>query len=142
MADVNFFSEGISFSVPRPIKTRKWIRSVIREEKGQLINLNYIFCTDDYLLLLNEQYLNHKTLTDIITFDQSSDPTLIEADIFISVDRVRENATERNISFETELDRVMIHGVLHLLGYGDKRNEEKAEMRKKEDAYLSLRDKI
>lgn len=88
---------------------------------------------------MNIQYLNHKTYTDIITFDNSEAPKLLEGDIFISVDRVKENAEKLKIPFVHELHRVMIHGVLHLLGYSDKTPRKKAEMRKKEDAYLSLR---
>jgi probable rRNA maturation factor len=140
MADIDFFSEGINqFKVPKPIRTRRWIRSVIRKEKRTLSHLNFIFCSDEYLLSINQQYLRHNTFTDIITFDNSEEPRTIEGDIFISVERVRENADTRQIAFEDELNRVMVHGVLHLIGYKDKSNDDKALMRKKEDAYLSLR---
>lgn len=140
MPDIEFFTQDISFKVPKPRKTKAWIRSAIQKEKKQLSHLNYIFCSDQYLLGLNEQYLNHKTLTDIITFDHSDESDRIEGDIFISVERVGENADKLGVSFEEELNRVMIHGVLHLVGYGDKSPTEKSRMRKKEDAYLSLRD--
>jgi rRNA maturation RNase YbeY len=140
MADIDFFSEGINqFKVPKPIRTRRWIRSVVKKEKKALSHLNFIFCSDEYLLSINQQYLRHNTFTDIITFDNSEEPRTIEGDIFISVERVRENADTRQIAFEDELNRVMVHGVLHLIGYKDKSNDDKALMRKKEDAYLSLR---
>jgi probable rRNA maturation factor len=140
MADVDFFFEDINqFKVPKPIRTRRWIRSVIRKEKRTLSHLNFIFCSDEYLLSINQQYLRHNTFTDIITFDNSEEPRTIEGDIFISIERVRENADTRQIAFEDELNRVMVHGVLHLIGYKDKSNDDKALMRKKEDAYLSLR---
>ena len=88
---------------------------------------------------INEKYLKHNTLTDIITFNQSTDQNLIEADIFISIERIRENSKKLNIPFKEELHRVMIHGVLHLLGFNDKIDPEKKEMRKKENHYLALR---
>jgi probable rRNA maturation factor len=105
-----------------------------------LINeINYIFCSDSYLLSLNKGFLKHNTLTDIITFDNSEGTGSMEGEIYISIERVKENATKYDVSFEDELNRVMIHGILHLLGYKDKKPSEKALMRKKEEAYLSLR---
>jgi len=101
-------------------------------------DLNFVFCSDDYLLRMNQEYLNHKTLTDIITFDNSEEEGTIGGDIFISVDRVRENSVVFQSGLESELHRVMIHGVLHLSGYSDKSTHDKASMRGKEDAYLSL----
>ena len=141
MARVEFFSQDITFKFPKPRKTSLWIQRVIQKEKKELVHLNYILCSDLYLLSINEQYLKHKTLTDIITFDNSDDPALIEGDIFISAERVRENSVELGTSFEEELMRVVVHGVLHLLGYRDKTPLQKSIMRKKEDAYLSLRNK-
>ena len=142
MARVEFFSQDIAFKFPKPRKTRLWIQRVIQKEKKELVHLNYILCSDLYLLSINKQYLKHKTLTDIITFDNSDDPALIEGDIFISTERVRANSVELSTTFEEELMRVVIHGVLHLLGYRDKTPSEKSIMRKKEDAYLSLRNQI
>lgn len=101
--------------------------------------LNYIFCTDPYLHNINRRFLKHDTYTDIITFDNSTVQDFIEADIYISLDRVRENARKFNVTFDEELHRVMVHGLLHLAGYGDKSPSEKVLMKKKEDAYLSLR---
>jgi probable rRNA maturation factor len=138
MAAINFFSQLSSFKVPHPRKTAAWIQATIKKEKGKLRQLNFIFCSDEDLLKINIEYLNHKTYTDIITFD-TSDTGEIEGDIFISIDRVRENAGKLDLAFTDELHRVIIHGVLHLLGYTDKTPTKKKEMRKKEDAYLSLR---
>lgn len=139
MARINFFAQDISFKISRPRKTKQWIQDVLAREKKELVQLNYIFCSDAHLLLINKEYLNHNTLTDIITFDNSEAPGQIEGDIFISVERVAANAKELNIDFDDELHRVLIHGVLHLVGYGDKTSSEKLRMRKKEDACLSLR---
>jgi probable rRNA maturation factor len=139
MAIVNFFSEDISFKLPNSRKVSTWIQSVIKNEKRHVKELNYIFCSDDHLRQINIQYLNHHSFTDIITFDTSEDPDQLEGDIFISIDRVKENAQKFDVSFLDELNRVIIHGVLHLLGYSDKTLANRREMRKKEDAYLSLR---
>lgn len=142
MADIDFFSQDIPFKVPRPAKTRRWIREVISLERKALVHLNYIFCSDDHLLQMNQQYLQHDTFTDILTFDNSEQPGHIEGDVFVSIDRVSANAETLGVSFDEELHRVIIHGVLHLIGYGDKTSAEKALMRKKEDAYLSLRKRL
>ena len=138
MASINFFNQDISYKLPKARKTKEWIEGVIKREKKQLTHLNYIFCSDQHLLSINEQYLNHKTFTDIITFDTSDTPGKIEGDIFISIERVKANAVSFGTSLDHELHRVLIHGVLHLMGYGDKSRTEKVRMRKKEDAYLSL----
>jgi probable rRNA maturation factor len=138
MASINFFYQEIDFKVPFPRKTSQWIKEAIRKEKQSLNQLNYIFCDDNFLQQINEQYLNHKSLTDIITFDNRENQKEIEGDIYISVIRVRENARKFKVSFEEELRRVIIHGALHLLGYKDKTERSKKQMRKKEDAYLSL----
>jgi len=108
--------------------------------EGQSIGeINYIFCSDEYILSINEEYLNHDYYTDIITFDnRDNTQDDIEADIFVSVDRVQENAQMIQVPFDTELRRVMVHGLLHLLGYHDKSEEEISQMREKEEAYLSL----
>ncbi|MEQ8362132.1 MAG: rRNA maturation RNase YbeY [Cyclobacteriaceae bacterium] len=136
---VRFFSEEITFKLDHPRKTSTWIKEAIKKEKGQLDELNYIFCSDQYLLSINQQYLKHNTLTDIITFGHSEKGTPISGDIYISIERVKENAQHFEIPFEEELHRVIIHGILHLLGYKDKKSGDKALMRKKEEAYLSLR---
>lgn len=114
-----------------------WISSVIVSEDKQEGELNYIFCSDDYLLNINVQYLNHDTLTDIISFDYSVG-NLLQGDIFISIDRVKENATDFHVSFEEELKRVMIHGVLHYCGYKDKTPNDESIMRSKEEEKMSM----
>ena len=139
MAAVDFFNQDISFKLPQPRKTIRWIQEVIILESKELAHLNFIFCSDEYLLGINRQYLKHKTLTDIITFDYSEIDGPIEGDVFISIERVKANAKELVTEFDEEIHRVLIHGVLHLIGYSDKSVREKSRMRKKEDAYLSLR---
>jgi len=141
MGSVRFFSEEIHFKLKNPRKTASWIKAAIKREKRELIDLNYIFCDDEYLRGINEQFLNHNTYTDIVTFNYNPSVKEIEGEIYISIDRVTENATTFASDFETELHRVIIHGVLHLIGYKDKAKSEKALMRKKEDSYLSLRAK-
>jgi len=135
---IQFFSEDTDFKLPHPIKTRRWIKRVIEEEGFALNQLNYIFCSDEYLLDVNKEYLEHDYYTDIITFDNSEEEETIEGDLFISVDRIKNNAEQMNIPFETELKRVMIHGVLHLTGYDDTSEELKKEIRLKEDECLKL----
>ena len=139
MAQIDFFTQDVSFKLPKPAKIRLWIKTLIEVEKKRLVHLNYIFCSDLYLLGLNKQYLKHRTLTDTITFDTSEREGHIEGDIFISIERVEANAAELATTFDNELHRVLVHGVLHLIGYSDKTARQKSQMRKKEDAYLSLR---
>ena len=134
---IEFVSEDIDFEPSDVPALESWIRNIIDQEKCRLGFLNFIFCSDDFLLNLNEEYLGHDTLTDIITFPYQS-PPFIEGDVFISVERVRENAQDFGVPFDAELHRVMIHGVLHLCGYKDKTEEEQAVMRQKEDAALAL----
>lgn len=138
MASINYFSQKPRFKLKNPVKTSFWIKKTVKSEGATLISLNYIFCTDEYLKEINIQFLDHKTYTDIITFNYNPSETEIEGEIYISIDRVRENAETYNTDFPTELNRVMIHGVLHLLGYNDKTKSEKKAMREKEDSYLSL----
>jgi rRNA maturation RNase YbeY len=139
MAPVQFFSEETDFKLPHPRKTSTWIKSTILKERKALGHLNFIFCPDEYLRQINIEYLNHQTYTDIVTFDTSEVKGTIEGDIFISIDRVSENAEKFKRPFDEELHRVIIHGVLHLIGYGDKTKADKVKMRGKEDSYLSLR---
>lgn len=140
MASINFFSEKITFKLKNKKKISVWIKKSIEMEGRSLESLSFIFCSDQYLLKINAEYLNHATLTDIITFDQSNGPSGgLEGDIYISIDRVKENAQQLQVSFDDEVSRVIIHGVLHLIGYTDKDDKSRVEMRKKEDAYLSLR---
>lgn len=134
---IQFFTEGIDFAVPRPIVTKRWLKQVAQEENCLLNALSYIFCSDQYLLQLNVDYLNHDTLTDVITFDYSGDDTQLEGEVYISIDRIRENAKELGVDVDTELRRVMVHGLLHLIGFTDKDSTSKALMTGKEDFYLT-----
>jgi len=136
---INFFNEDITFNLKHKGLVRTWIKSTIISENHRLKLLNFIFCSDAYLLNINKQYLNHDTYTDIITFDNSDVELEIAGDIFISVERVRENAKELGLNDTDELHRVIIHGTLHLLGYSDKSKSSKAQMTDKEDLYLSKR---
>jgi len=135
---LKFFSEEIDFKLPFPQKTSKWIKTISVSEGYEMGDLNYIFCSDDYLLEINKQYLDHDYYTDIITFDNSEEEGKIEGDIYVSVDRVKENAIEFGANFETELRRVLIHGLLHLMNYTDTSEELKAQMRAKEDECLLI----
>ncbi len=136
-APVQFFYEATNFILLNQPGITDWIKTVLLKEKKSLHQLNFIFCNDAFLHQINVEYLNHDTLTDIITFPYA-DPPIIHSDIFISVERVEENAKTFNTSFNNELNRVIIHGVLHLCGYGDKTEEEKLVMRGKEDEALKL----
>lgn len=138
MAGINYFSQKPRFKFKNPTKTSTWIRKVIKKEGKSLRSLSYVFCTDEYLREMNIQFLKHRTYTDIITFNYNPSKTEIEGEIYISIDRVRENAETFQTDFPTELNRVIIHGVLHLLGFNDKTKAEKTAMREKEDACLSL----
>lgn len=138
MSQIQFFSEDTSFKPNLKGSISLWIQQSITNEKFELVSLNFIFCSDNYLLNINQEYLNHDYYTDIITFDNSLEPNHVEGDIFISIDRVKENSDQNSVPFPEELKRVLIHGVLHLCGYNDKTIEEKALMTEKENAYLTL----
>jgi len=135
---INFFSEGINYKIKQKNKLRNWIRQSIENEGQKLNELNFIFCSDDYLLEINTKFLRHSTYTDIITFDNSEGYGCIKGDVFISIDRVRENALKYNLDEVDELHRVLIHGVLHLLGYKDKPKANKELMTSKENMNLDL----
>jgi len=134
--NINFYSESIEFIPTVQDELKAWLYAVIVEEQNKLESINFIFCNDEYLHQINLEYLQHDNFTDIITFPYNTQP--IEGDIFISIERVRENAQQYQVAFERELHRVMVHGVLHLLGYLDKSKEEKEQMTQKEDYYLKL----
>lgn len=134
---IHFNSEAITFEHQNPIIIKNWLLSVAKQEGRNIASLSFIFCSDDYLHQINVEYLNHDTLTDVITFEYTeADSDSIEGDIFISIDRIKENAAEFQVPFEAELHRVMVHGTLHLLGYGDKSPDDKALMTEKENFYL------
>jgi len=117
---------------------RKWLKGVITEENCIVGDIYYIFCDDRFLHQINQNFLKHDTYTDIITFSTSENSEIISGEIYISTERVKDNSLKRNQSFIIELSRVIVHGVLHLLGYDDQENDQKTEMRQKEDYYLSL----
>ena len=125
------------FQLDDELKISNWIQSIIEFHNCKLGEINYIFCDDNYLHKLNVEFLNHDTLTDIISFDNSVGK-LLSGDIFVSIERVKENAIEYKVSFLEELNRVMIHGILHFIGFKDKLKEEKKVMRLNEDEALSF----
>jgi probable rRNA maturation factor len=131
------FNYETSFKLANKSDYSKWLSLVIKSESKTEGDINYIFCDDDFLVEINQQYLNHNTLTDIISFDYSVGNEL-HGDVFISIQRVRENATEFKVSFEEELKRVMVHGVLHYCGYKDKSAKDEKEMRLKEDEKMKM----
>jgi rRNA maturation RNase YbeY len=137
MPSIKFFTASYPFKVPRPRKTIQWLEAAAKNEGSIITSINFIFCTDKYLLKLNQDFLGHDTLTDIITFDYSEGDSL-EGEIYISIPRVRDNAKIFQVEFERELARVLVHGILHMIGYKDKSKAQKMVMRKKEEAYLSL----
>ncbi len=134
---IRFASQDIDFELLEAEKVKNWISQVIQLRGKRVGNISYLFCDDEYLLGVNQQYLNHDTYTDIITFDYVA-ANLISGDIMISIDRVGENASQFEVPFELELRRVIIHGVLHLLGQGDKSDDEATEMRRQEEESLAL----
>lgn len=136
---INFFTEDLTYTLKHKTHIRTWLLNAIEAEGYQLDELNFIFCSDEYLLKINQEYLNHDTYTDVITFDNAEEEHQITGDIFISIDRIRENAKAFKTSSYQELCRVMVHGTLHLLGYTDKSKADKKRMTEKEDHYLSLK---
>lgn len=132
---INFYKEDFSGRIIDQKKRKNWINFAIEKEKFKCGDLSFIFCFDEYLLKINKEYLNHDYYTDIITFNYVEGKT-ISGDIFISIDRVRDNAQQYGVSFENELSRVIIHGVLHLIGFDDKDESSQSIMRMKEDEYL------
>ncbi|MBN3581547.1 rRNA maturation RNase YbeY [Algoriphagus aestuarii] len=135
---INFFQEETSFQLSKKLLRKKWLRAIAKEEGFKIQDLNYIFCSDEYLFKINVEYLNHQTYTDIITFDNSESDKEIEGDIFISIDRVKENSDKHQASIEDELSRVISHGLFHLIGYKDKKKEEAEKMRNKEEFAINL----
>ena len=131
------FSYESTFALNKESDYAHWLTRVLESEQKIVGEICYVFCTDDYLFSLNKEFLKHETLTDILTFDYSNG-AVISGDIFISVDRVIENARELNQNFDREMRRVMVHGLLHMLGYSDKTKSEKAEMRRIEDTKIIM----
>lgn len=139
---IQFFDEDSGFKLKDKNLHKKWLKELANREGYKVGELTYIFCTDEYLFNINVEYLNHDTYTDIITFDNSEDGEIIEGDIFISIERVNENAQKETVEFYTELHRVMSHGILHLMGYKDKSKEDINIMREMENQSISLFENI
>ncbi len=135
---VHFFSEDVPFELPEKLRRKRWLNELAAKSGFRIKELNYIFCSDEYLYQMNVDYLNHDTYTDIITFDNSEKTRELEGDIFVSVDRVKENALNLKVDEGTELTRVLAHGLLHLMGYKDKSKEEASLMRSKEEEAIEL----
>ncbi|NEN22126.1 rRNA maturation RNase YbeY [Cryomorpha ignava] len=135
---ISFQSDSIDFDLDKKDTIREWLRETVVAEGFDPGEIAFVFTGDESLLEINQKYLNHDTYTDIITFDYSEDET-ISGEIYISIERVRDNALKYAVNSTKELHRVMIHGILHLCGYSDKESDAKATMTGKEDYYLSLR---
>ncbi len=135
---IHFTCKYDNFELEEKSKYSTWLHSVMEMEGFVPGEVHYVFCSDDYLLAINQQYLNHHDFTDIITFPLSEVDKIVRGEIYISLDRVRENAAINHVTFEKELARVLVHGVLHLVGYEDHSDEEKLIMRSKEDYYINL----
>ena len=135
---VRYFQEDIRFELKQKMRNNRWLKMVAGSEMRRLGAVNIIFCSDNYILDVNMKYLQHDYFTDIITFDYC-EKDVLSGDLFISIDSVRENARTYGTTFENELDRVMVHGLLHLIGYDDHTPEQTAEMRRKENYYLEMK---
>lgn len=135
---VRYFTEDTQFAFKEKALNNKWYKLVASSEVRKLGDINVIFCSGRYILDINMRYLQHDYFTDIITFDYC-EKDILSGDLFISVDSVKENALFYNTTFEDELNRVLVHGVLHLIGYDDHKDEDIAVMRSKEDYYLGIR---
>ncbi len=135
---VSYFTQDTGFKFTGKLVNNRWLKIMAESESRKLGNINIIFCSDPYILDINKKYLKHNYYTDIITFDYCEGQVL-SGDLFISVDTVRANADFYKTDFSEELNRVIIHGVLHLAGYDDQTDEQKAQMRSKEDYYLKIR---
>ncbi|WP_018617806.1 rRNA maturation RNase YbeY [Spirosoma luteum] len=134
---IRFFNEDVSYKLAQKQPTRQWLKRQAEGEGYSIGELNYIFCSDDYILQVNKDYLKHDYYTDIITFDQSEEEGVLAGDIFISVERVNDNAGQLRVLPEQEMRRVLAHGLLHLCGYRDKSDEEAIQMRAKEEEWLT-----
>ncbi len=137
MSSICLFFEGVNPLFDNDMFIQQGLNKLIKAEQFTLSSLNYIFCTDEYLYQINLTYLSHDYYTDVITFNNAESPQIIDGDIFISIDRVLENAKNNNVSFLNELYRVMIHGLLHLVGFDDTSDDLSVVMRQKENIYLT-----
>ena len=135
---IRYFQEDIRFDLKQKMQNNRWLKMVAGSEMRRIGAVNIIFCSDNYILDVNMRYLQHDYFTDIITFDYC-EKDILSGDLFISIDSVRENALFYGVPFADELDRVMVHGLLHLIGYDDHSEEQIREMRAKEDYYLQMK---
>jgi len=135
---INFTPHEVKLNLKNRTGLKAFIKNLFVREGQGLRNLQYVFCSDEYLLQINQQFLNHDTLTDIVTFELGENPDVTEGEIYISVERVKENALKFKVTEEHELHRVIFHGALHLCGFKDKTKEQSALMREKENEYLEL----
>lgn len=135
---IHFFYQDVRVALQNREALKTFLIKLFRKEQTALTSLNVVFCSDEGLLEINRQYLQHNYFTDIITFPLSAEGTPVEAELYISIDRVRENAKENKISFKDELHRVIFHGCLHLVGYNDKSSQQIKKIREREDYYLRL----
>jgi probable rRNA maturation factor len=139
MGNINFFNENIRFRLYHKNKIRKWINYVLQSENIKIpVNIDFIFSTDQFLLKINQAYLSHNTFTDVISFELSENNNVVEGEVYISIERVRENCIIFGSSFQNELNRVILHGVLHLIGYDDKGESERQKMHELENKYLNI----
>lgn len=135
---INFFSEGVHFTLKNKTSIRNWLLYTAKSEKKTIESINFIFCSDKFLLKLNKTYLEHNYYSDVLTFDYDENGKVLIGEIYISIDRVKENAKLYSKSFYSELHRVMIHGMLHLAGYEDNTSKTRKLLTSKEDKYLTL----
>lgn len=135
---INFTPHEVKINLKNRTVLKTFIKNLFAREGQGLKNLQYVFCSDEYLLQINQEFLQHDTLTDIVTFELGEDPAVTEGEIYISIDRVRENAQKFKVTEEHELHRVIFHGALHLCGFKDKTKDQSAQMREKENEYLEL----
>lgn len=138
---IRYFNEDIKFVLKQKLLNNRWLKTVAGSEMRRIGDINIIFCSDNYILDVNMKYLEHDYFTDIITFDYC-EKGILSGDLFISIDSVRENASFYGTDFEDELNRVMVHGILHLIGYDDHSENDIAQMRAKENYYLQLRESL
>ena len=138
---IRYFNEDIKFVLKQKLLNNRWLKTVAGSEMRRIGDINIIFCSDNYILDVNMKYLEHDYFTDIITFDYC-EKDILSGDLFISIDSVRENASFYGTDFEDELNRVMVHGILHLIGYDDHSESGIAQMRAKENYYLQLRESL
>ncbi|PSL35531.1 rRNA maturation RNase YbeY [Chitinophaga ginsengisoli] len=135
---INFTPHEVKLNLKNKTRLKTFIKDLFVREGQGLKNLQYVFCSDEYLLEINQEFLKHDTLTDIVTFELGDEPDITEGEIYISIDRVKDNALKFKVSEEHELHRVIFHGALHLCGFKDKSKEQSALMREKENEYLKL----